>query len=323
MTTIYDVAREAGVSPATVSRVFNGISVSPEKAEAVRRAVDALGFVPNRTARTLRTQHAQAVALVIPDIENPYYTEMARGIEDIASEAGYSVVLCNSDGDPDKEASYLRIAASTHMAGVLIAAASPTSDLAPFAAGGRPVVAVDRRAGDVDAVVMANREAGAEATARLWDAGFRRIACVSGPADIETARERALGWADALRARGVEPEPALLQHSTFRVEGGRECVDALFSGVDRPDAVVAGNNLLGVGVLQRLAELDLAPPRTGVAVIGSLPFATTPADFATVVRLPAREMGMTAARMLLERIGGDDEPPRLVTLRGEVRPAGR
>ncbi|GAB3603449.1 LacI family DNA-binding transcriptional regulator [Microbacterium aureliae] len=320
--TIYDVARRAGVSPATVSRVFNGIPVSPAKAEAVRRAVDELKFVPNRTARTLRTQNAHAIALVIPDIENPYFTEMARGIEDVASAAGYSVMLCNTDGDLEKEAGYLSVAASAHMAGVVIAAADPDSDVSPFAGGGRPVVAVDRRtAHDVDSVVMANREAGALATTQLWNAGYRRIACITGPESIETARDRAAGWADALAARGADPSPALLRHAPFRVDGGRDGVDELLDAPDAPDAFVAGNNLIGVGVLQRLAERGLTPPRVGVAVIGSLPYTTLPPAAVTVVRLPARKMGMSAARMLLERIGGEAGPTRSVVLHGKVRPA--
>mgnify|MGYP002822493932 CR=1 FL=1 len=110
--TIYDVAERAGVSPATVSRVYNGVGVSPAKTEAVQRAARELKFVPNSTARNLRTGSANAIALVIPDIENPYFTETARGIEDVASAAGYSVMLCNSDGDIAKESTYLGIAAS-------------------------------------------------------------------------------------------------------------------------------------------------------------------------------------------------------------------
>ncbi|WP_353808108.1 LacI family DNA-binding transcriptional regulator [Agromyces sp. SYSU T00194] len=325
MATIYDVARRAGVSPATVSRVFNGVPVSEAKTAAVRRAAQELRFVPNRTARTLRTQSAQAIALVIPDIENPYFTEMARGIEDAASDAGYSVVLCNSDGDPVKEAAYLDIAASAHMAGLIIAAAGPGTDVSSFIAAGRPVIAVDRRGGlDVDSVVMANRDAGAQATAHLWEAGYRRIACITGPEDIETARERALGWADALEQRGAAADPALLRYSTFGVDGGRDALDGIrAAGEPEPDAYIAGNNLLGVGVLQRLAERDLTPPRVGVAVIGSLPYATLPRETATVVRLPAREMGTTAARMLLERLAGDVEAARTITLRGELLPGAR
>lgn len=201
MATIYDVAVLAGVSPATVSRVFNGTSVSKEKVEAVRTAAAELKFTPNRAARTLRRQSSEVIGLIIPDIENPYFTEMARGVEDVASEAGYSVVLCNSDAQADKEATYLHIAAAERMSGIIIAAASATSDLSAIIETGRPVVVADRMTGyDLDGVVMANREAGACATEALLRADYRRIAYIGGPAYIDTAAERAAGWRQAVTA---------------------------------------------------------------------------------------------------------------------------
>lgn len=323
MATIYEVARLAGVSAATVSRVFNGTNVSPEKVAAVRKAAEALRFTPNRTARMLRTQASEVIALVIPDIENPYFTEMARGVEDAASEAGYSVVLCNTDSEIEKEATYLRIAMAEQMAGVIVAPASERTQLDDILATGRPVVAVDRGTRyDIDGVVMANRAAGTAATEHLIAAGYRRIACIAGPRRIDTAHERAQGWRSAIARAfpAVDPDE-LLRYSTFRVEGGREAIQELLALPDPPDAVVAGNNLLGVGAIQVLTERGLTPPGYGVAVIGSLPFTTLSPRAVTVVRLPARAMGGTAARMLLERIAGDDGPPRTVVLDGELQPA--
>lgn len=322
MATIYDVAELAGVSPATVSRVFNGASVSAEKVLSVRAAAKKLKFVPNRAARTLRRQSSEVIGLIIPDIENPYFTEMARGVEDVASEAGYSVVLCNSDAQLEKEATYLQIAISEHMSGVIIATASEESDLSPTIATGRPVVAVDRSTTyDVDGVVMANRAAGAAATQDLIRAGYRRIAYIGGPAHIDTAAERASGWRDAVNAGEREFDPDLLLFSTFRVDGGRAAMEKLLALPEPPDAVVAGNNLIGVGAIQVLTEHGLTPPAVGVAVIGSLPFTTLSPSAVTVVRLPARHMGVTAARMLLERIRGDQQPARTVVLRNELQSA--
>lgn len=322
MATIHDVAARAGVSAATVSRVFNGTSVSQEKTDAVRKAAAELQFTPNRAARTLRRQSSEVIGLVIPDIENPYFTEMARGVEDVASEAGYSVVLCNSDAQLEKEATYLQIAISEHMSGVIIATASEQSDLAPILATGRPVVAVDRGTRyDIDGVVMANRAAGASATDDLIRAGYRRIAYIGGPAHIDTAAERAGGWRDALAAAGREPDAELQRFSTFRVDGGRQAMEELLALPEPPDAVVAGNNLIGVGAIQVLTEHDLTPPSVGVAVIGSLPFTTLSPSAVTVVRLNARHMGVTAANMLLDRIRGDVQPPRTVMLRSELQSA--
>lgn len=322
MATIYDVARRAGVSPATVSRVFNGHGVSDDKARAVREAAAELDFTPSRAARSLRRQASEVVALVIPDIENPYYTELARGVEDVASEAGFSVVLCNTDSQVEKEADYLRIAVSENMAGVVLAAASAESSLDPVLSAGRPVVAVDRRVNySVDSVVIANREAARGATEDLLRRGYRRIAFLSGPLEIETARDRAAGWRDAMQRLAPEVDlTELLVPATFRVEGGREAMDRLLARADPPEAVVAGNNLLGVGALQILGERALSTADVGVAIVGSLPFTTLAPRAVTVVRLPAREMGVAAARMLLERISGDDRPVRTLVLEGAVHP---
>lgn len=323
MATIYDVAERAGVSPATVSRVFNGTSVSAEKVAAVRRAAADLDFTPNRAARMLRTQSSEVIALVIPDIENPYFTEMARGVEDVASEAGFSVVLCNSDAQIAKEATYLRIAIAENMSGVIIATASEESDLGGILATGRPVVAVDRSTNyDIDGVTMANRAAGTSATQSLIDAGYRRIAYIGGPAHIDTAAERAAGWRSALAtAQCGDDLGDLVRFATYRVDGGRAAMEELLALPDPPDAVVAGNNLIGVGAIQVLTEHGLTPPQVGVAVIGSLPFTTLSPTAVTVVRLPARHMGVTAAQMLLQRIKGDTQPARSVVLRNEIQPA--
>ncbi len=321
MATIYDVAQLAGVSPATVSRVFNGVGVSEAKIVAVRNAAKQLDFTPNRAARTLRRQSSEVIALVIPDIENPYFTEMARGVEDVASEAGYSVVLCNSDSQIEKESTYLRIAMAENMSGVILAAASDHSNLDEILKTGRPVVAVDRSTGyDIDGVVMSNRDAGRSATAHLLETSHR-VAYIGGPENIETAADRADGWRLAHRDAGVPVPEDLLRFSSFRVDGGREVMEELLALPEPPDAVVAGNNLIGVGAIQVLTEHDLTPPRIGVAVVGSLPFTTLSPSAVTVVRLPARHMGVTAARMLLERIRGDVQPSRTVVLRNEVQAA--
>ncbi len=320
MATIYEVAAAAGVSPATVSRVFNGVPVSAEKAALVRAAAAELRFTPNRTARSLRRKNAEVIALVIPDIENPYFTSLARGVEDVAQAAGYSVVLCNTDEDPGKEAKYLDIAIAENMAGVILAEADGRADLSGLIARSRPIVAVDRRTlFELDSVVLDNRAAGVAAASTLVDAGYRRIACITGPAEIDTAEERAEGWRSIV-ARSATPHGSedYLRYSSFRVDGGRDAMRALLALDPAPDAVVATNNLMGVGALQVLSEAGRVPPAFGVAVIGDLPFTTLTPDATTIVRLPARDMGTTAARMLIERINGDTEPARTVVLPHEV-----
>ncbi|MBX3309274.1 MAG: LacI family DNA-binding transcriptional regulator [Cryobacterium sp.] len=319
MATIYDVAALAGVSPATVSRVFNGMRVSEEKTLAVRTAAESLNFTPNRTARTLRKQNSEVIALLIPDIENPFFTSLARGVEDRAQQAGFSVVLCNTDDNTSKEAKYLEIAISENMAGVIVAPASDHSDLKSVLSRGRPIVAVDRGTGyDIDGVMVDNRPAGQAAAGALFDAGYHRVACITGPQGIETADERTRGWRQTVAQRGDYAPDDYLKHANHRVDGGRAAMIELLSMANPPDAVVATNNLMGVGALQILSEAGLAPPAIGVSVIGDLPFTTLDPAMITLVHLPARNLGITAATMLIERINGDSQPPRTVVLRNEI-----
>jgi LacI family transcriptional regulator len=319
MATIYEVAALAGVSPATVSRVFNGAAVSAEKRQAVRDAAAKLAFVPNKTARRLRKQSSEIIALLVPDIENPFYTALARGVEDRAQRSDFSVVLCNTDDEPAKELRYLEIANSEQMAGVILSPASDEVDLGAIASLGRPVVAVDRTTPyPVDAVKVDNRAAGIAATSALYDAGYRRIACIAGPVGIETTEDRFLGWRQVIRHRRIPGADEYLRHANFRVDGGREAMRALLALPEPPDAVVTTNNLMAVGALQALVEAGISPDSFGVAAVGELPFmALVPARLVQV-RLPARHLGTTAASMLLDRIGGDTQPPRTVVLRAEV-----
>ncbi len=322
MATIYDVAALAGVSPATVSRVLNGRPVSAAKERLVTDAARSLNYTPNRVARTLRRQLSEVVALVIPDIENPFFTSLARGVADTAQEAGYSVVLCNTDGDLAKEQHFLDIALSEHMAGVVVAPATAGSSVEPLLQRGRAVVAVDRTVpdADVDSVVIDNVGAGRLATRVLWDAGFRDIACITGPGEVVTAVDRGRGWEQVLD--DVSPaarDPRRLTHADFRVGGGRARMADLLDSANPPDAVVAGNNLVGVGALQVLNERGLSPAEFGIAVIGDLPFSAHPEQSVPVVHLPTRSMGTTAGTLLVERIEGYSGPARRVVIPGELR----
>lgn len=308
MATIYEVAKAAGVSPATVSRVLNGIRVRPDLMERVTEAAERLEYSPNRMARSLRRRSSEVIALIVPDIENPYFTALARGVEDRARESGFSVILCNSDENLEKEAEYLRIAVSDQTAGVIIAHASAKTDLSPLLAEARHVVAVDRvpAAGIVDSVSVDNVAVADRATRTLLADGYRRIACITGPDDVETARDRARGWAlaaDPAAARGE------LLHADYRYEGGREAmVQVLARG--EADAVVVTNNLMGAGALTALHQAGKDPRGFGIAVVGGLPFAPQWFDGVKVVPLPARELGLLAAETLINRINGHTGPPR-------------
>ncbi len=319
--TIHDVARAAGVSPATVSRVFNGGRVTPERAQSVQQAAAALGFAPNRLARSLRKQRSSVIALIIPDIENPFFTSLARGVEDAAQRTSLSVVLCNSDEDTDKERRYLEVALGEQMAGVIVAAASQDdTDLGPLIARGVPVVAVDRRPHDaeVDAVRADDRHGGEVATRHLLQAGYRRIACITGPEGASTSEERLAGYRAALhaaRSNGAVADDAYVRHADFRVEGGRAAMRELLALPEPPDAVFVTNNLMTIGALDALDEAGRTPPGVGVLSFGDVPWASLVRPSLTAVELPSYELGRAAADLLLQRMEGGTAPLQTVVLR--------
>jgi len=319
--TIYDVAARAGVSPATVSRVLNGSAVSPEKTARVRAAVAELDFRPSRTARTLRRRSSEVIALIIPDVENTFFTALARGVEDRAVDAGYSVVLCNTDENPVKEDRYLDIAVAEQMAGVVLAPASPQPDLTPLTSRGITVVLVDRPVADpvVDLVVLDNEDAAARATQALYDRGYRRVACITGDPDSPTAPLRAAGWRRVFCARSPEADAdRYLRHTDYRPGGGRAATASLMALSEPPDAVLTANNLLGVGALSYLVESGRRPPAVGLAALGELPFPSWGATDVVIEPWPGRLLGVRAADLLLERIRGDASDPRTVVLRSDV-----
>ncbi len=317
MVTIYDVAARAGVSPATVSRVFNGIKVTSERAEAVREAAAELGFVPNRNARRLRTSSSEIIAMMVPDIENPFFTVMTRAVEDVARKAGYSVMLCNTDEDPQREQEYLRVAVSDPVAGVIMAPSSPHTSLDLAIERGVPVVCVDRHSEDhtVDTVVADNLSGAIAGAQLLFDAGYRRVACISGPQDMETADERCQGWVTAYRdAIGTEPPAELSVRTDYTVIGGEKAARRLLALPEPPDAIFAANNKLASGALKVLAEAGKLPPEIGMVSFGGLPMVLLVPSGVMVTHLPVREIGVAAATMLLERIQGFDGPAREVVL---------
>jgi len=318
MVTIYDVAKRAGVSPATVSRVFGGQTrVTPDRVQAVREAAEELGFVPNRNAVRLRTSSSQIIAMMVPDIANPFFTLMTRAVEDVARTAGYSVMLCNTDEDPQREQEYLRVAASEPVAGIIMVP-SAMSKLDWAIDRNVPVVCVDRHAPhhDVDAVVVDNADSSAAATRLLYAAGYERLACITGPENIETSNQRLAGWTQAVREHtGAEPDPQLILRARYVPdEGGEHAAQKLMSLTCPPDAIFAANNRLATGTLRALYRLDRQPPTVGLVSFGGPPQILFPPPGLIITYLPTRDIGTTAANMLLERINGLDIPARSVIL---------
>ena len=319
MPKIGDVARAAGVSPATVSRVLNGTgTVAPERAAAVRRAADELGYTPSGPARALRQQKARVWAAIIADIENPFFTAMVRGIEDVARTEGHRLVLCNSDEDVDKEAAYVDIALAEQMAGVVIAVASDKeSRLDALLDRGVPVVAVDRRPRPTSRRARlgggGQRPRRRLATEHLIDAGAQRIACITGPSRVSTARERLSGYQQALR--GPRPPDTWRPRAARRLQGGRgyAAARALLADRPRPDALFVANNLMTLGALRAITEAGLQVPHdVRSSASTTLPWTTLVSPALTVVAQPTYEIGRRAAQLL--STAAPDLPARHVVL---------
>ncbi|WP_405056420.1 LacI family transcriptional regulator [Kribbella sp. NBC_01505] len=318
MSTISDVAARAGVSTATVSRALNGkATVDPELAARVRQAAAELGYQPNGPARNLRRQEAAVVALIISDVENPFFTAIARGVEDVAHEVGYSVVLCNSDESAEKENRYIDIAIQERVAGVILSPSGPAAGVAKLAARGTAYVAVDRPLPDHDSdvVLVDTRLAAAQATAHLIAQGYERIGCVTGPAGVRTADDRLAGYRDALKAARRRTTTRLVRRSEYKSAGAHRAAVDLLTQPEPPDALLVANNAMVVGVLQALNELGRRPGRdVGVVAFDDAPWAELLDPPLTVVAQPAYEIGTEAARLLLARIADHTRPPTVTTL---------
>jgi LacI family transcriptional regulator len=313
MTTIHDVARRANVSAATVSRVLNNHStVDPELVRRVQAAVTALAYQRNALARNLRRSRTSLWAVIISDVGNPFFTSMVRGVEDAARQAGFSVVLCNSDEDPEKEASYITAAVAERMAGVIISPASErTTDVGLLLGGGTPVVAIDRRlrGTPVDTVLVNNRQGAEDATSHLLDAGYRRIACITGPRGVTTARQRLTGYQRALRLHGYDTDARLVRHADFRERGGHDAMASLLAD-ERPDAVFVANNLMTVGALECLVEHRVRVPHDiGVVGFDEIPWADLVRPSLSTVAQPTYEMGQLAGQLLAMRSTTPGAPP--------------
>jgi len=322
MPTIYDVAKRAGVSPATVSRVLNGhTTVDAELTARVRDAALELGYRPNSMARNLRRATSNLWAVIISDINNPFFTAVVRGVEDVGQGLGYSVVLCNSDENPDKEAGYVAALLADQISGVIISPTSRTENVASLVAAGRAVVAIDRRPRGVpvDTVLVDNEHGARTATTHLVEQGFRRIACITGPARLSTASQRLRGYRTALRSAGMRPESSLERHADFREEGGYAAMADLLSVSPPPDAVFVANNLMTVGALECLADKHVrVPSEMGVVGFDEVPWATFIRPRLSTVTQPTYELGRTAASLLRDRMEHPDAAPRVATLRTEL-----
>ena len=318
ITKIKDVAELAGVSPATVSRVLNNVpSVDPDLAERVRLAATKLDYRANGVARSLRLQRTDVWALIISDIGNPFFTAVARGVEDVAQREGFSVVLCNTDEDSVKEARYLEVAETEKVAGVIMSPNLFGSDISRLRAAGIPVVAIDRALREpVDSVLVRSGEGAKEATLHLFEQGWTRPACITGPQETDTAEQRLAGYREAFRVLRKRPAQALVRHADFRAETAREAVASLLDSRNSPDAFFVANSLMALGALEEFAERRLVPGRDlGLIAFDDAPWAPFVNPPMSVVAQPAYAMGAHAGELLIDRIRQPAASGRARTIR--------
>ncbi|MEV0405109.1 substrate-binding domain-containing protein [Actinoallomurus sp. NPDC050550] len=285
-------------------------------------AVRELGYRRNAVARNLRRAQTTLWAVIISDIGNPFFTSMVRGIEDVAQTAGYSVVLCNSDEDPDKEATYIAAALTEQMAGVIISSSRRPKAAQALVESGTPVVAIDRElpGADVDTVLVANERGAVSGTRHLLDAGYGRVACITGPEEVSTARQRADGYRRALAENGIPIDPELIYHADFREHGGFVAMGALLELDSRPDAVFVTNNLMTVGAMECLVERGVSvPDEMGIVGFDDIPWAHLVRPSLTTIAQPTYELGRTAARLLLDRIATVPSKPSTIVLPTDLR----
>ena len=315
-----DVAELARVSVSTVSHVMNGTRrVSEETRGDVLAAVEELSYKPNLLAKGLKTRRTYTIGLLIPDIQNSFFTSVVRGVEDVALSCGYHLFLCNTDEDPGREEEYITELAKKRVDGLMVApSARRESHFGRLRDEGMPFVFLDRDVEGVDAdVVSVDNRTGMRLIAEhLVGLGHQRIGMISGPLDKASGYERHLGLRDALADLGVELEDSLVRFGDFRTSGGREGAGELLDLPSPPTALVTANNQMTLGALLTVNEMGLDVPGD-LSVVGfdDPEWAPLTGPPLTTLAQPIYEMGVRAARMLLEGIeDGPDEESRRVLL---------
>ncbi|CAG0933785.1 Ribose operon repressor [Thermoflexales bacterium] len=319
MPNIRDVAQLAGVAPITVSRVINGAeSVTDDTRRRVQYAIDQLHYVPNTLARSLRSHQTNTIALIVSDITNPFWTTVARGVEDTAAENDFRTILCNTDEDPAKETIYLNLLVERRVDGVIIAPATRDKKrLALLKQLHVPCVLIDRRVEGFKAdLVYGDSRTGARwLIDHLIELGHQRIALINGPTTISSAQDRADGYRESLEAHGLVMEANLVFQGAFKQESGYQLVKQALACAPRPTALLAANNFIALGALQALSEAgQRVPEDMALVCIDDVPYLSVIDPFLTVAVQPAYEMGESAAQLLIERLTThcDDETREVV-----------
>ncbi|MHC5258479.1 LacI family DNA-binding transcriptional regulator [Streptomyces sp. UC4497] len=309
MASIKDVAAAAGVSVATVSRVLNSHpSVSPDARARVLAAVESLGYRPNAVARSLRTAQTRTLGLVISDVLNPYFGELARSVEDEARGLGYSVIIGNADERPELQDHHVRTLLDRRIDGLLV---SPTDGASPLmldaARAGTPMVFVDRWIPGVDVPVVRSdgRAAVRDLVAHLHRLGHRRLAIIAGPAATTTGSERVDAFREALASYEIELPDAYIGQGDFQADSGRRVTEAFLDLPEPPQVVFAADNLMALGALDAIRARGMrVPDDIAVAAFDDIPWFVHTDPPITAIAQPTKDLGRAAVRALVDRIEG-------------------
>src|SRR3954452_2321924 len=321
MTQMKDVAKQAGVSSSTVSRVLTGSAmVSEENRRRVNEAITALGYRPNRVASHLRRQKTHKIGVIVPDIENPTFSEAIRVIEDVAYREGYRVLLCNSEDQPEKQRAYLETLVDERVDGIiLVPFISDGRDVSAAIDRGIPLIAFDRPGADprADAVIADDFDTGRRATEYLVEKGHKAIAFVSGIVELKPGADRLAGYETSMRKHGLIPH---VVSGGFKTEGGRSAMAALLESDHDMSAVIIANNMMTIGALQVIRERKTRVPDELSLIVINDPWWTELVDPPlTAFALPVRRMAEAAVDLLFERIDGTRTQTTCVVYGGELR----
>jgi LacI family transcriptional regulator len=321
---IYDVARESGVSVFTVSAVVNKKAhVGKRLRERVEAAIRKLNYRPNLIARSLAKRQTHSIGMIVPDIANPFFPMVVRGAEDAAQKHGYNLLLCNSDDIPDKEERAVELLLSKRVDGILLTKAAgdfrpPVRQMIkevdiPFVLVMRTYPALTN-----DAVITDDYHGAYEAVCHLARAGRQRIGLVSGPLKISNAKERWQGFHDALKAEGLPYDSTLVIEGDYRIESGFRAGHALLS--HRPDGIYVANYLMTIGLLKAAEEMGMSCPEDfGLVSFDDYPWLSIFRPRLTTVELPKHQLGSEAAELLIRRIAGDTSKAVVSKLQPELR----
>jgi LacI family transcriptional regulator len=323
--TMQDVAKRAGVSAMTVSRVVNGREgVDSETQRRVEETIRALDFVPNRIARGLVSQKTQTIGLIVPDVVNPFFAPVVRGAESAARKAGYRVLLCNSEGDLRLEREYIDDLVAHRVEGLLLAPASDRSrsSILSLLRGGFPLVLIDRALpnADCDLIVADSANGARRLVEHLIAVGHREIAHVTDAEDTSTGRERLMGYREALEAAGIPFQSELVIQTTVDRIGGYRAAQEILARVPLPTAVFTVNNMTAVGTMEALRERGLSVPKDmGLVCFDDVEHLAVLSPFLTVIDQPAETFGSLGAQLLLERMSGKaSSRPRRIVLQTDL-----